>query len=350
MKIEMMPPARGVLLSRFLFQLANFAHSTLSPTNYEVLYALFKAIPESLTDAIEDVRDSRLVSKFDGARPPLRLQGPGFIMELDPLRKRSDLLALFLRGDRLYEPETTRFFQRSLRPGCVFVDIGANEGWYTLLAASIVGSLGHVYSIEPNETVLKVLEDNVHLNAFEGVVSVHGTALGNCVGDAALFIPPRDAMASLTFRGGRSRRVVVPLTTLDALLGGREVDILKIDVEGFEDEVIAGSTRLIEEHSPQIVFEYSPYILFCRGRDYERPFRRLRKLGYSFRVINPDGKPGETIISASQLKPRVTNIVADPPVLRQRPSKPSDDYKDVLARQPGPEQPDMVESQGFQRS
>src|SRR5262245_1288947 len=94
-------------------------------------------------------------------------------------------------GNRLYEASTTEFLCRTLRPGGVFVDIGANHGYFTLLAASIVGSSGRVVAFEPNPHVFEELSAHVAMNRFDDRTELWQQALSNHADDHVRFYVSR---------------------------------------------------------------------------------------------------------------------------------------------------------------
>ncbi|MCI4369246.1 MAG: FkbM family methyltransferase, partial [Thermoplasmata archaeon] len=108
-----------------------------------------------------------------------------FEMELDT-RVGGDchMLSLFRRGE-LYEPDVTQFIERTLVHGGTFMDVGANSGYFTLLASARVGPTGVVHAFEPNPEAVARLERNLKLNGCKNVV-VHPVALGAHAGRVTL--------------------------------------------------------------------------------------------------------------------------------------------------------------------
>lgn len=200
----------------------------------------------------------RLAERFRDARTPFR-----------PVSIRSQQLVLDVTeftagplyfGGSVYEPATTDFFIQQLRPGHVFVDIGANHGYFTMLAASLVGPSGQVFAFEPNPRVFEQLRTHVRLNRFEPRVSLQSCALADRAGGTARLyvsqVATNSGLSSLTPNaelldtGGLSEdgTVDVPLETFDrwrAAAGVERVDLVKIDVEGAEALVIAGMAETL---------------------------------------------------------------------------------------------------------
>jgi len=162
-------------------------------------------------------------------------------------------------GGSPYEPATTAAFTRCLRPGQLFIDIGANHGYFSLLAAALIGPAGRVIAFEPNPRVFEQLQAHVTLNHFEARIRLESCALADTAQvSAALYVSQvasNSGLSSLTpnadtlARGGLSASATVPVTveTFDRWLAASGIlatrvviDLVKIDVEGAEERVITG--------------------------------------------------------------------------------------------------------------
>lgn len=157
-----------------------------------------------------------------------------------------------------YEEGTVALMNRLLKPGDCVVDVGANVGYLTLAAARLVGSAGSVVAFEPLASARKWLEMNVALN--DGIrVSIRGEAVCDRAGTVTLNIGPEHhtSTSSLLPTNEPHEETVVPCVRLDDLAPGiaRRVRLLKIDVEGAEDLVVEGATRMLEVDSPDIIVE-----------------------------------------------------------------------------------------------
>lgn len=157
-----------------------------------------------------------------------------------------------------WEPHVERVLRANLAPGSVFVDIGANVGWHTALAASIVGDSGSVYAIEPNPDNVRLIAHTIERN---GLRQVHllPLALSDRIGYAEF----RSAIGSnggFTWADGHTLIdpyvSVVPTVRLDDLDIPR-VDVVKIDVEGAEATVLRGAAATLQRDHPTVVFEFS---------------------------------------------------------------------------------------------
>jgi FkbM family methyltransferase len=188
----------------------------------------------------------------------VRVDFGGSSIDLD-LRELHDCEVLHaLESGRGYEPETTALLEERLGPGQCFIDGGANNGLYSVLAARRVGPSGRVLGFEPNPSAFRRLVHNVQVNGFADRVRAMPQALGASAGAARLFLSEtEDGLSSLVRPSERA--IVVPAVTLDASVGDARVDLVKIDVEGAELPALRGMERTIARN-PDIglVVEWHP--------------------------------------------------------------------------------------------
>jgi FkbM family methyltransferase len=154
------------------------------------------------------------------------------------------------------EPEIQSILERELGPGDVFVDAGASIGFFSLLAARIVGPSGRAIAFEPQPVAAASVRTNVELNGFENVTVVEA-ALSNARGTAMLR-GVGTATAHLTTAGEAIGGLRVDRISLDDFLAERPAivpDLVKIDVEGHEASVLAGMQTTLAEDRPTLVVE-----------------------------------------------------------------------------------------------
>jgi FkbM family methyltransferase len=159
-----------------------------------------------------------------------------------------------LRRAHTYEPAVTEALTRLLREGSAFVDVGANIGYFTLLGSRLVGPQGSVVSIEPAPPNFELLMKNVRLNAA-GNVECFSLVASDRSGPAKVKAFERRNSGSFHVA---DEGFDCEAVRLDALLNGRKVDVIKIDVEGTEDRVLAGLQETLRRWRPVIIFEYAP--------------------------------------------------------------------------------------------
>jgi FkbM family methyltransferase len=181
-------------------------------------------------------------------------------------------LCLYVCGS--FEPNEFAFLDKVLRPGMVFVDVGANDGYYTLFAARRVGPSGRVVAAEPSSRERAHLQRNLGRNGLDNV-SVIPAAIGATSGLADLHLAHGVHAGHNTLGGFAHDDVVraslerVPIEPLDAViarLGLARVDFVKIDVEGAEARVIAGATNVLTSMRPMMLIEVNDKAL--RAQNY----------------------------------------------------------------------------------
>jgi len=189
-----------------------------------------------------------------------------------------DLLPIYLEYSNFldYEPLTRRVFLASLKPGFVVIDVGANIGWYTLLAASAVGPEGRVHAVECAPQNLSLLEYNVRKNKLHHV-RIHPYAAGLARGTQTLNVSPVGlAGFSPCSRWptipGSGTTVTVPVVPLDEVIGV-PVHLVKIDVDGFDLQVLKGMKRIVSANKElAVIVEWAAPMLSNAGADpFELP-------------------------------------------------------------------------------
>jgi len=164
---------------------------------------------------------------------------------------------------RQWEPELSKFILNSVTSDTVFVDVGANFGYFTCLAASRIGrdGKGKVISIEPNPAMERLLQKNCRINWSLSPIDIHECAMGERAGSVHLVVPQgRAANAAIVTRlaNAGEERLSVAAQSLDDLLEGAAVDLIKVDVEGFETAVLRGAHNTIRNcNTIHVVLEWS---------------------------------------------------------------------------------------------
>lgn len=190
------------------------------------------------------------------------------------------------RAAGLYEPEKFAAIATVLREGSTFLDIGGNKGDFALFAASVVGPSGHVVCFEPHPDNAAWIRKSLALNRFEHL-SVEEMALSDTAGEAELHIGGKSGQHSFEPRKRDRGAVKVRATRLDDYVKSRDIeriDAIKIDVEGAEDQVIAGAMEMLEQSRPVIFLDVHD-IGAARLTDLAG---KLHALGYRFRELESD--------------------------------------------------------------
>jgi len=188
----------------------------------------------------------------------------------------------------VFEPFQTVLFTDSLRESATVVDVGANIGYYSLLAARRVGDRGRVFAMEPNPETYSMLLQNIKINDYRNVIPLQ-ICVSNCRGKAQFHLDraiPGESALSLCGGQEDPDAIAVETSTLDEILGDDGVDVLKIDVEGAEGLVLLGGQSLLRRTQPTIFMEFVPRRLAKMGTRPGDVLAFLKGCGYSFLVIN----------------------------------------------------------------
>ena len=201
----------------------------------------------------------------------------GVRLLIDPSVDKGVELSLFETGT--YEKGTIQLLNDFLKPGSTFLDIGANIGLMSVIASQYVGEEGTVYAIEANPKTIEILQHNLALNHCENV-EIFPVALGSTNGNALLYEnwDVNRGGASLLAQDDQDG-VEVPVWKLDSLLEGATIDVLKIDVEGFELEVLHGGIELLKKQLPIMIIEVSEQRETAKGVTPKEIADFVRSLG-----------------------------------------------------------------------
>ncbi|MFF5567831.1 FkbM family methyltransferase [Streptomyces sp. NPDC012623] len=205
-----------------------------------------------------------------------------------------DLIQRYLYMFGVWEPHMTRWLQGRLRPGDTFVDIGANIGYYSVLAAGLVGAEGRVVAIEASPTFHQRVLQHAQLNGRPNIRAVNGAVsdsrraltfvLASSANMGANSIVPYDGPAESSFE--------IEALPLPEVLLAEEITsarVIKIDVEGAEGPVVRGMVPLFDKLRPdaEITVEVSPDRMALLGDSAEELLRTMRDHGFHvYRLAN----------------------------------------------------------------
>jgi FkbM family methyltransferase len=184
-----------------------------------------------------------------------------------------------LAGGR-YERATLSLFQASLHPGARVLDLGANIGVFTTIAAREIGPKGEVIAVEPDERNLRHLRANVRrlgLNNVDIVVKAVADVTGTALLQQAELPSSSTLYPLLVGESQKAGVVEVPTITIDDLVAGRTVDVIKMDVQGAELAALDGMIHTLEQNPHLILFiELEEITLRAAGSSTEALISRLR--------------------------------------------------------------------------
>jgi FkbM family methyltransferase len=212
----------------------------------------------------------------------------GFRILWGPLRGRRLVLGqddrkLYLLG--LYERKIADVLRRECPPGGAAVDLGAHIGYFTLLLASLTGSQGKVYSLEPNPSNAAKIRQMLALNGL-GQVELFEAAVSDQQGTMQFEVEDTGSMGRLLPSGRpTSSSVEVRVETLDALAAAhdfRPIGLIKMDIEGAEAGALLGMKGLLERCRPVIICEWHPARAACGYRE------AFQGVGYRCELLEPE--------------------------------------------------------------
>jgi FkbM family methyltransferase len=232
---------------------------------------------------------NRQLAREDARSRPLLVDAEFFKIYVSDL---DSPVARCIVETRRYEPHVTAAIRQVLKPGMVFVDVGANFGYHSLTAAREVGSAGKVHCFEPNPYFCKLLYLSGKVNGFENL-EIYPVAVAdrkmNVIYDDT-YGNGRISQFDANLESAPDRFVVRAWTLDDVLRDESSIDLIKMDVEGAEHLVILGAKNVLQTHRPVIISEFSPAglrnVSGVSGQDF---LQQLVDNRYEISVLEADG-------------------------------------------------------------
>ncbi|MFK8051170.1 MAG: FkbM family methyltransferase [Halioglobus sp.] len=196
-----------------------------------------------------------------------------------------------IRETGLWEPYETSLILNLLGPGQVFVDVGANIGYFSIVAANLVGRSGQVVAFEPDPANYSLLKASIALNGFEDRTLAVEAGLSDSDSNGQLYLSTEN-FGDHQIYSAEEERDSLPITLHNGanFLRSRieRLDLLKVDTQGSEFAVIEGLMPLLRELScpPQIMIELTPYSLREAGASGRQLILLLDRLGLPFWIID----------------------------------------------------------------
>jgi FkbM family methyltransferase len=191
---------------------------------------------------------------------------------------------LFLYGHR--EPECTKIYRDELEQGMHIVDIGANVGYFVLIGAQAIGSTGKIYAVEPAPENFERLKMNLALNTFPPEIETFNMAVSDRVGKISFELAHASNHHRLAVDGSDATCIDVETTTIDALVGERRIDVLRMDTEGSEWVILKGMPKLLASGRPLKIFvEVHPKLIQQYHGDIERWLRILADADFRVKYL-----------------------------------------------------------------
>ena len=221
-----------------------------------------------------------------------------------------DLIQRYIYYFGLWEPNLTYFLSRRLEAGDVFVDVGSNIGYFTLLASRFVGQNGKVIAIEASPRIFAKLKEHLSRNNITNVRAVN-VAVSDQPGSLALFSGPPDNIGRASILNdfeGMQECEIAALPLHQILLNGeaKRTRIIKIDVEGAEWMVVKGMVDHFGDYhdNVEIIIEISPDKLKRQGKTPEDIFAIFKRAGFNAFSLENDYSPKQYITCGQYSNPR----------------------------------------------
>ncbi|MCU1675013.1 MAG: hypothetical protein JWN77_3126 [Frankiales bacterium] len=204
-----------------------------------------------------------------------------------------DMIQRYLYLFGVWEPGLSALVRRQLSAGDVFIDVGANIGYYSLLAARVVGETGQVIAFEPSPTVRAQLTDNLERNGLSARVQVQPVAAGEAAATVTIYLAGADNLGQTSTRpgAGLTAEAEVPMVRVDDCVPPdvrARVKALKIDTEGDELAALRGATGLLREMplGSMVLVELDAPRMAVRGGSPPEACALLEALGYRGHVVD----------------------------------------------------------------
>ena len=232
-------------------------------------------------------------------RLPLRLIPKNWIMPIiqGQLRGKKWIVGSGEHGYWLgsYEMNKRLAFEKMIQPGFVVYDIGANVGYFTLLAAVLTGEKGQVYAFEPLPRNIEFLKKHISLNNLSNVEVIQA-AVSDHSGEALFEFGASTAMGHLSPTGD----LRIKMVSLDRMIANGNLfapDVIKIDVEGAEYEVLRGAENLIETSHPILFLDTH------QREAHQNTLQFLREHKYQIKILDGKSLQESKELIASQRRP-----------------------------------------------
>ncbi len=213
---------------------------------------------------------------------------------------------LILTG--IHEKNSTNHYKKIITPGMHIGDFGANIGYYSLISAALLKGKGHIYAFEPSPYNFTQLKRNIELNNFLLLFSFHNAGLGAVNSKLKFYLSSKGNMSSFIKREEyediRIKEIIdVDVIKADDFFADKKLDLVRMDVEGFEIEIINGMHELLSRaQKPKYLFiEIHSELLHQRGSSAKEFVNKLCSYGYEIDIAFYRGKKSVAVQSKSAL-------------------------------------------------
>ena len=193
----------------------------------------------------------------------------------------------FRNTSEIYEPEVWNHIMKNIRLGDTVADVGAFIGLYSIAIAKRIGPNGQLFAFEPDPDNFSGLHKNVNLNKVFNIVEAVNKAVGDK--DSTVYFQSGNGLQSSIQPEALSSGISIECVSLDKFFKKKKLDILKIDVEGFEEKVLIGATNLLRnrQYCPRILYiEVHPFAWPNVGTTWDSLLDFLRSHDYSVTTLD----------------------------------------------------------------
>lgn len=228
------------------------------------------------------------------------------------LHANDQVMTPWIRHYKSWEPDEGAFLRKVIRSGDVVVDIGANIGYFTLLAASLVGSTGRVIAVEPDPANLALLRANLWANGVTNA-TVLPMAAAERQGFLAFRHDPENYGNHQAHANGDAD-IHVPCGPVAAMIGSEtRADVVKVDVQGMDHEALLGVLDLIDENT-QCLVEFWLEGMEARSVDPQEVLNGYHSAGFDLAILDSGGAAvvadrDQILQAASEASDRFVNLI-----------------------------------------
>lgn len=209
------------------------------------------------------------------------------------INKRDSVVSESLLTTGTWEPTISIIFCMCARKSSTIVDIGGNLGYFTILASTVISKTSRVYVFEPETINFSLLAKSVTENHLQNV-TCEKLAIGNSEGEISLYIAEDNFGDHRAFSSGENRKVeTVNMTTLDSYFASYKnpIDLLKIDIQGFEIQAFQGAKKLLKQGKIRVIMsELWPIGLQMAGSDWRDYIKLLQTSNFSIWEIDDESE------------------------------------------------------------
>lgn len=198
-----------------------------------------------------------------------------------------------LQMNGYWEIQITETLANIMKPGMKALDVGANYGYFAFLMAALGGVNGHVDAIEANPFIVDLLEKSIKVNGFKNQITTHNLAITDQPsGEQPFVFKPQTPMngslkehkKNLPSQDNPYQTLAIETSSLDHLFAGKTIDLMKVDIEGAEEQLWYGSQELRQANPQmQIIMEVNPH----RYNNPEGFIKDIFNQGYQVGLIEP---------------------------------------------------------------